>query len=52
LYQAVPSGGKCPIVGSKCSKGSTYSASVIRSTDADAPWSAAIPIDVHQEVPL
>jgi len=52
LYQPVPSGGKCPIVGSKCGKGSTYTASVIRSTDAGTTWSAAIPVDVQHEVPL
>jgi hypothetical protein len=39
-------------VGSKCGKGSTYTASVIRSTDADTTWSTAIPIDAQQEVPL
>jgi hypothetical protein len=41
-------GGKCPFVGSKCGKGATFTASVIRSTDGGNTWSAAIPIDVQQ----
>ena len=41
-------GGKCPFVGSRCGKGSTVTAAVIRSTDAGSTWSAAIPIDVQQ----
>ena len=41
-------GGKCPFVGSRCGKGSTYTAAVIRSTDAGNTWSDAIPIDVQQ----
>jgi hypothetical protein len=41
-------GGKCPFVGSKCGKGSTFTASVIRSSDGGNIWSHAIPIDVQQ----
>jgi hypothetical protein len=41
-------GGKCPFVGSRCGKGSTFTAAVIRSTDAGNTWSGAIPIDVQQ----
>lgn len=42
-------GGRCPYVRpSKCGKGSTFTAAVIRSTDAGATWSAATRIDVQQ----
>ena len=42
-------GGKCPFRSrGKCGKGSTFTASVIRSTDAGNTWSDAIPIDVQQ----
>src|SRR6478672_9573931 len=41
-------GGKCPFVGSRCGKGSTFTAAVIRSIDGGNTWSAAIPIDVQQ----
>ena len=35
----------------RCGKGSTFTAAVIRSTDAGTTWSAAIPIDVQQVPP-
>jgi hypothetical protein len=42
-------GGKCPFKSQgKCGKGSTFTASIIRSTDAGNTWSDAIPIDVQQ----
>lgn len=41
-------GGACPFTPSRCGKGSTYTASVIRSTDGGATWSRAIPIDIQQ----
>ena len=42
-------GGKCPFTSQgKCGKGSTFTAAVIRSTDAGNTWSNAIPIDVQQ----
>jgi len=42
-------GGKCPFKSQgKCGKGSTFTASVIRSTDGGNTWSDAIPIDVQQ----
>ena len=42
-------GGKCPFKSQgKCGKGSTFTAAVIRSTDAGSTWSDAIPIDVQQ----
>jgi hypothetical protein len=42
-------GGKCPFKSQgKCGKGSTFTAAVIRSTDAGNTWSDAIPIDVQQ----
>ena len=42
-------GGRCPYVRpSRCGKGSTFTAAVIRSTDGGTTWSAAIPIDVQQ----
>ena len=42
-------GGKCPFTSQgKCGKGSTFTASIIRSTDAGNTWSDAIPIDVQQ----
>jgi hypothetical protein len=41
-------GGKCPFVGSRCGKGGTFTASVIRSNDFGNTWSGAIPIDVQQ----
>jgi len=42
-------GGKCPFVRpSRCGKGSTFTAAVIRSTDGGNTWSGAIPIDVQQ----
>lgn len=41
-------GGKCPIRSQgKCGKGSTFTASVIRSTDGGNTWSDVIPIDVQ-----
>ena len=40
-------GGKC-YVGSRCGKGSTFTAAVIRSTDGGNAWSDAVPIDVQQ----
>ena len=41
-------GGKCPFRSQgKCGKGSTFTASVIRSTDHGNTWSSAIPIDVQ-----
>ena len=42
-------GGKCPFTSQgKCGKGSTFTASVIRSTDHGNTWSQPIPIDVQQ----
>src|SRR5215471_13713670 len=42
-------GGKCPFKsGGRCGKGSTFTASIIRSTDGGNTWSGAIPIDVQQ----
>jgi hypothetical protein len=42
-------GGKCPFTSQgKCGKGSTFTASIIRSTDGGNTWSNAIPIDVQQ----
>jgi hypothetical protein len=42
-------GGKCPFKSQgKCGKGSTFTAAVIRSTNAGTTWSGAIPIDVQQ----
>jgi hypothetical protein len=41
-------GGKCPFKSQgKCGKGSTFTASVIRSTDGGNTWSDVIPIDVQ-----
>jgi hypothetical protein len=40
-------GGKCPFVPSRCGKGATFTAAVIRSSDAGNTWSNAIPIDVQ-----
>ena len=39
---------KCPFVGSRCGKGSTCTAAVIRSSDGGTTWSAAVQIDVQQ----
>jgi hypothetical protein len=42
-------GGRCPFVPpSRCGKGSTFTAAVIRSTDGGNTWSGAIPIDIQQ----
>ena len=42
-------GGKCPFTSQgKCGKGSTFTASIIRSMDGGNTWSNAIPIDVQQ----
>jgi hypothetical protein len=46
-------GGKCPFKSQgACGKGSTFTASVIRSTDGGNTWSDAIPIDVQQVAPV
>jgi hypothetical protein len=41
-------GGLCPYIPTRCGKGSTYTAAVIRSTDGGTTWSGATPIDVQQ----
>jgi hypothetical protein len=42
-------GGRCPFVTtSRCNKGSTFTAAIIRSADAGSTWSGPIPIDVQQ----
>ena len=43
-------GGKCPFThgGAHCSGGTTFTAAIIRSTDAGDTWSDAIGIDVQQ----